>query len=393
MIRRTLLAAAWLVLLAGGARAADAPDWQIGFITLSSGALKQPGDSTAVAINLAVGDINAHGGIEGRQIHLYRYDTGSDPKQASVAVRALAEDDKVLAIVGPLSSSETAVAANDAEREKILMLPYSSSAPGLTKGKTFTWRLSATEDKQFARVLKALARQDVPMKTADIIYVSDDRIANVTGTQVYVPLLKAAGVNVLGTVSTSINSFDVSAQVAQIMRDGPDVVALAANYDQAVTILKELHRQGFKGRVIGSQTFADPNLVEIFGHDADGMIFASGFWKNHDEATKAFTQRYIEAAAKAGLLKLGPHHVDAQAYDTVFLLKAAIEKSGVTGDPGKLAQERVAVRDAMKGMKFSGVVGEDICFTGTDAELPGYIIQIKGGEWTLFDEFPPDACN
>lgn len=391
--RRMIPAIAALCLMTGAAMAADLPEWQIGFIMTSSGALKQPGDSTTVAIELAVDDINAHGGIEGRKIHLYRYDTASDPKQASVAVRALAEDDKVLAILGPLSSSETAVALNDAERLHILMLPYSSSAPGLTKGKTFTWRLSATEDKQFSRVLQALARKNVPMKTADVIYVSDDRIANVTGSQVYPPLLKQAGVTILNSVSTSINSFDVSAQIAQIVRDNPDVVALAANYDQAVTILKELHRQNYKGRVIGSQTFADPNLVELFGKDADGMIFASGFWKNQNEQTKEFTARYIAAAAKRGLHKLGPHHVDAQAYDTVFLLKQAIEKSGVTGDPAKLAVERVAVRDALKGIKFSGVVGSNICFTGTDAELPGYIIELKSGEWTLFDEFPPDACT
>ena len=122
------------------------------------------------------------------------------------------------------------------------------------------------------------------------------------------------------------------------------------------------------------------------------MIFASGFWKNHDARTKAFTERYIAAAKQRGLHKLGPHHVDAQAYDTVFLLKQAIEKSGVTGDPSKLAEERVKLRDALKGIRFSGVIGNDVCFTGSDAELPGYIIELQNGEWTLFDEFPADAC-
>jgi branched-chain amino acid transport system substrate-binding protein len=376
----------------GPGHAADAGEWQIGFITATSGPLKQTGDSTAIAVEVAADEINAKGGIEGRKIHLIRYDTASDPKQASVAVRALAEDDKVLAIIGPLSSSETAVAINDAERLRILMLPYSSSAPGLTKGKTFTWRLSAGEDKQFSRLLQALKNKHVEMKTADIIYVSDDRIANITGTQVYPPLLKAAGVTITKSVTFNTNSFDVSAQIAQVMQDNPDVVALAANFDQAVVILRELHRQNYKGRVIGSQLFAEPNLVELFGHDADGMIFASGFWRGHDAATEAFAKRFVQETAARGLHKLGPHHVDAQAFDTVYLLKQAIETSHVTGDPSKLAAERVAVRDALKGIKFSGVLGPNICFTGTDAELPGYIIQVQQGQWTLFDEFPPDQC-
>jgi branched-chain amino acid transport system substrate-binding protein len=392
MRRMALVGVAAAALLAGPAWA-DGPDWQIGFVSSTSGPLKETGESTAVAIEMAVQDVNAAGGILGRKIHLTQYDAASDPRQASVGVRTLTEDSKVLAIIGPLSSGETAVAMNDAERLHILMLPYSSSAPGLTEGKQFTWRLSATEDKQFARLLTSLPRKNVSLKTADIVYVSDDRIANTTGTKVYAPLLPKAGVQVLRTISTNINSFDVSAQIAQVMQDKPDVVAMAANYDQAVTLLRELHRQKFPGRVIGSQLFADPNLVGQFGKDADGMIFASGFWRHHDKRAEEFSDRFVDAMAKKGIKKLGPHHVDAQAYDTVYLLKAAIERSKVTGDPAKLTDERVAVRDALKGIRFSGVLGDNICFTGGDAELPGYIIQVVDGQWKLFDEFPPDACK
>src|SRR6476619_2900743 len=85
---------------------AAGPDWQIGFISSTSGPLKGVGDSTATAIAMAAAAINAKGGINGRQIHLNQYDTGGEPKQASVGARTLTEDSKVLAIVGPLSSGE-----------------------------------------------------------------------------------------------------------------------------------------------------------------------------------------------------------------------------------------------------------------------------------------------
>lgn len=393
VVASSLVALVALAGVAGPASAADSAEWQIGFIKETSGPLKEVGDSTSIAAELAVSDINAAGGIEGRKIHLIPYDTAGDPRQASVAVRALAQDNHALAIVGPLSSAETAVAANDAERLHILMLPYSSSAPGITTGKTFTWRLSATEDQQFARVIKAMQRKNVPIKTADIMYTSDDRISNITGTKVFLPLLEKAGIKVPRSVTISFNSFDVSPQVAQVMQDKPDAVALAANFDQAVTVMKELRRQNFKGRVIGSQIFADPNLVGMFGKDADGMIFASGFWRYENDKTKTFADRFVAEMAKHGIKKVGPHHVDAQAYDTVYLLKDAIERSHVTGDPAKVDAERVAVRDAMKGMIFSGVLGDNICFVGGDAQLPGYIIEVKNGQWTLFDKFPPDSCG
>ena len=394
MFRVVTTGLAALVALAGLAASASAADeWQIGLVKETSGPLKEVGDSTSIAAKLAVADINAAGGIEGRKIHLIEYDTAGDPRQASVAVRSLAQDKQALAIVGPLSSAETAVAANDAERLHILMLPYSSSAPGITAGKTYTWRLSATEDQQFARVIKALQRKNVALKKVDILYTSDDRISNLTGTKVFPPLLKQAGVDVPRSVSITFSSFDVSPQIAQVMQDKPDAIALAANFDQAVTVMKELRRQNFKGRVIGSQIFSDPNLVGMFGKDADGMIFASGFWRYENDKTKKFADRFVQEMARHGIKKVGPHHVDAQAYDTVYLLKDAIERSHVTGDPAKLETERVAVRDAMKGMIFSGVLGDNICFVGGDAQLPGYIIEVKNGQWTLFDQFPPNSCG
>lgn len=149
--RRAIIIIGALAMAASPAFAADAP-WQIGFISATSGPLKDVGDSTETAVKLAVKEINAAGGVEGRQLNFIQYDTAADPRQASVAVRTLAEDRKVLAIVGPLSSAQTAVAMNDAERLKILMLPYSSSAPGLITGKTFTWRLSATEDMRCPQI-------------------------------------------------------------------------------------------------------------------------------------------------------------------------------------------------------------------------------------------------
>ncbi|HTP83284.1 MAG TPA: ABC transporter substrate-binding protein [Alphaproteobacteria bacterium] len=396
MFRSVISGLAALVALAGlaaPAAAADNAEWQIGLVKETSGPLKEVGDSTSIAAKLAVSDINAAGGIAGKKIHLIEYDTAGDPKQASVAVRALAQDKNALAIVGPLSSAETAVAANDAERLHILMLPYSSSAPGITDGKTFTWRLSATEDQQFARVIKALRRKNLALKKVDILYTSDDKISNITGSKVFPPLLNQAGIEVPRSVTMTYNSFDVSPQIAQVMQDKPDAIALAANFDQAVTVMKELRRQNFKGRVIGSQIFSDPNLAGMFGKDADGMIFASGFWRYENDKTKKFADRFVQEMASHGIKKVGPHHVDAQAYDTVYLLKSAIERSHVTGDPAKLDTERVAVRDAMKGMIFSGVLGDNICFVENNAQLPGYIIEVKGGQWTLFDQFPPDSCK
>jgi branched-chain amino acid transport system substrate-binding protein len=75
--------------------------------------------TTEVAVDIAVEEINAAGGINGKQVRIVKFDTAGDPKQAVVAVRKFAKDDNALAVIGPFSSSEARVAFAAGEREKI----------------------------------------------------------------------------------------------------------------------------------------------------------------------------------------------------------------------------------------------------------------------------------
>jgi branched-chain amino acid transport system substrate-binding protein len=300
----------------------------------------------------------------------------------------------VLAIVGPFSSGEASVAFNDAERLKVLMLPTSASAPGITEGKTYGWRLTEDERKQFSRLLKSIKDKGVKADTAAIVYISEEVVSNSAGTKLYPALLEEAGIELVADpIAVQYKSFDMSAQAAQILQANPDLVAIAALPESASKVIKELRRQGYKGRIIGSQIFADPNVVELFGPEGDGTLLVAGFWMGRNEASQAFNDKFVEETKKRGIHKLGAHHSDAQAYDTVYLLKQVMEKAGVTGDPAKLEEEREAIVAAMEGVTFSGILGDNICFAGHDAELPGYIIEIKDGQWTKFDEAPADTCQ
>ncbi len=365
---------------------------KIGNIVATAGFLKSAAEPSVVAVDLAVEEINANGGINGKQIELFRYDTSSDPKQAAVATRTLAQDDGVLAILGPFSSGEAKVALNDAERLKVLMIPTASSAPGLVDGKRYGWRLTEDESKQFSRLLAAMKEGGIKLDTAEIVYISEEVISNAAGTKLYPALLEAAGVTFGDPIPVSYKSFDMSAQVAKILQSKPDAIAVAALPGSASKLLAELDRQGYEGRIIGSQLFSDPNVVELFGPPGEGTLMMSGFWKGASDAAAEFDEKFTKEANARGILKAGAHHSDAQAYDSVFLLKQIMEKAGTTGDPDKLVDEREALVDQMEGVTFSGILADDICFAGHDAELPGHIIEIKGGEWTRYATAPADPC-
>ena len=117
---------------------------KLGNIVVGAGVLKGPGEPSIAAVDIAVEKINAAGGVNGKKIEIVRFDTGSDAKQASVGARKLIQDDNVLAVIGPFSSGESAVALNDAERMKTLMMPTSASAPGVTEGRRISACARAT---------------------------------------------------------------------------------------------------------------------------------------------------------------------------------------------------------------------------------------------------------
>jgi branched-chain amino acid transport system substrate-binding protein len=371
-----------------------AQDVVIGLNMVKSGALKNLGEATETSVDIAVDEINAKGGVNGHKIKIITYDSGSDPKQAATATQKFAQDDGALAIIGPFSSGEAAVAFPVGERLGIVQIPNAASTPGLTGNFTYAWRFTADEGTQFTRLLATLKRKNIPIAKAEIMYLSDERVANISGTQFYPGILKAAGVAVGEPVAFQMKSFDLAPQVSQVLERKPDVIALAATPDSAGKVIKELRRQGFQGRVIGSQIFADPNALELFGRDADGLLIVAGFWAGRTEQSLAFAKKYAEENAKRGLTsKKMPHHTDAWAYDIVYLLKQAMERAKITADPAKVVLERTAIRDALKGIRFTGISGDNICFNSArDARLPGFIIEIKDLKWNLFDQHPADAC-
>jgi branched-chain amino acid transport system substrate-binding protein len=394
MIRIGTLISAAAALAIAATNSARAEEIVLGLNMVKSGVLKNVGEATETSVDIAVDEVNAAGGIAGKKIKLVKYDTGSDPKQAATGTQKFAEDDKALAVIGPFSSGEAAVAFPVGERLGIVQISNSSSQPGLTANYSYAWRFVSDEGKQFTRLLNTLKRKSIKVEKAEILYVSDERVSNISGTRFYPAIFKANNIAFGDPIAFQYASFDLAPQVSQALERKPDVIALAGTPDSAGKVIKELRRQGFQGRVIGSQIFADPNSIDLFGRDADGMLIVAGFWWDRSDATRKFTQKFADENANRGLTsKKIPHHTDANAYDIVYLLKQLVEKVGASGDPAKLPQERTAIRDALKTIRFSGVTGDSTCFDAErDAQLPGFVIEIKDLKWNLFDSWPADPC-
>lgn len=350
--------------------------------------------ATEVAVDIAVAEINAAGGVNGKKIRMEKFDTASEAKNAQVAVQHFAEDVKALAILGPYSSQESQVAFAASERLEIVQIPNSATAPGLTKDKKWAWRVIEDEGKQFARLLKTLeTKQIVKEKTAAVIYPSDEFVGKALSA--WMPkLLEANGwKQVIPPEGYLTNAADLSPHITKLQGRSPAAIAFAGLPGGAAKVMREIRRQGHKSVMIGSQVMADPDVVNLLGPDGEGTVYVSWYWWDANERTRAFERKFLEETKKRGINKAGAHHVDASAYDIVYVLADAMKRANVTGNPARLKAERNAIREALAKTQLAGVSGH-ICFDQErDAELGAYVIGVKGGKRYLVDSHPADPCK
>ncbi len=166
------------------------------------------------------------------------------------------------------------------------------------------------------------------------------------------------------------------------------MVGLAAPPESAAKFVRELRRQGHKGRVIGGSVFATPEFPGRVGDAGDGTLVTVTFYSGRDDSrTQKFVKDFLALATERKLPDvLPPSQFDSASYDVVFIYAEAMRRAKVTGDPGKVAQEREAMRDAIaKLSEFPGLEGPLTMGPDGDMLKSVYLLEARGGAWKFFD--------
>jgi branched-chain amino acid transport system substrate-binding protein len=371
----TPLVAALALVMTGVSNAAD--DLVIGFSTSTTGPYISNSLTNQVAVDIAVNEINAAGGVNGHKLRVVQFDTGGDAKQAVTALQQFTNDDNALGIIGPFASAEVRVAFPAGERAGIPSITNAASTPGITDGMKYGFRNTSDEGTQFRRLVEAMREKKMAIKSAAIIYATDEFVSKSLGEQLYPGVFKAANIPVTISVGFPLAAFDLAPQVAQLKQHPSDVVAIGGTVDAAVKIAKEMRRQGIKSRIVGSGVISDSELAQKLGPDGEGTLYPTYFFPNLNPSTVAFSKKFAAEAAKRNFQKTVPNQNDASAYDVVYVYAEAMKRAKVTGDKSKVAAERTAIRDQLAQMKswnYKGLLGHT--FFGEDgaANMPTYVI-------------------
>ncbi|MBI3091200.1 MAG: ABC transporter substrate-binding protein [Candidatus Tectomicrobia bacterium] len=362
-----------------GAVAKPAGDaFTLGWISPITGFGAEFAKANEYALQFALDDLTAAGGIHGLPLRFIRYDSASKPEEAIRAANRLITQDKVLAILGPYFSTESRVLFPVANRSKIVAISSVSAAPGIAaENRPWTFRNVMTSDRTIGPVIERFLKLYPGVKTAAIMYDNKAIIAKSEGTQVFPSLLEARGVTIIATTTHGTGDIDFAGQVTKVKAANPDALVVNAMQNETVHIIRELRRQGVTQPIVMGISASTGMLPQRVGAAGNGAVLPSYFWlENPDPRAQRFIQRFRDATTS------DPPHYSASHYDTVLMLAQALRDSGVTNRPEDLEQDRERLMRYLTNLKgFQGITGVTDIRADGDADKERYVFMIKDGAY------------
>lgn len=378
MVRiKRIAPAAWMLLalfiLAGWflphpAHAAEQGPIKIGWTGGLTGALAQVVQDARQGTAAALEEINAAGGISGRQVEIIYADTKIDPQLARQAVQRLIYSDRVVAIIGDYFSPNTVAAMDIAQENKIPMISLASGLTSITrKQNSFVSRVvSSTED--FTRALGEYALKSLRLRRFVVMTTSDAFGRDAGDT--FAEFVKKNGGQVAGyEIYDRVTTRDFTNLLLKYKESPPDAFFLGGAQADSALIAKQTRDLGMSTQLLASFPVSKPPYYKIGGPVTQGTITVANYIgraanldKYGESSTQAFVKRW---KAKFGDLPTDDH---AYGYDTMKLLALAMEKAGTTD--GSSVQKAI-----LNIQSYQGAVGTVHMVPNGDAIIPLYILR------------------
>lgn len=305
------------------------------------------GQEAQNGINLAFEQQNAKGGVIGKKLELVVADNKSDAGESTAAVTKLVTQDKVVAVIGSMTSSVTLAAVPVVTDNKIPMISPSGTNSKVTvdNGQVRPWVFRACFIDPFqGQVGAKFALNTLKAKTAAIII--DQKSDYSKGlADAFVTNFKAGNGTITGTEQYVAGSDkDFRPILTRIKSQNPDMVWVPGYYQEVGLIVKQARELGMNMPFAGGDGWADAKLYEI----GTPAALNNTFMVDHvATAAPDMVQFVKDYSAKFGH---EPNAMSALGYDAANMIAKAIENAGAA-DPSK-------IRDALEKMKdFKGVTG------------------------------------
>lgn len=327
---------------------------------------------------IAVDEINAAGGINGKQIEFKFEDDEHDPEKAVNAYNSL-KDWGIQIVMGAVTSGPSLAVAEEAKNDNMFILTPSGSVPAVVKHDN-AFQVCFSDPNQGTASARYIDEKGLATKVA-VIY--DSSVEYSSG--IYENFAKESQNSNFDIVAaeafTADSKSDFAVQLQKAKDSGAELVFLPIYYQQAVLVLTQANDMGYNPIFFGCDGLDGILGVENFDTAlAEDVMLLTPFAADAtDEKTQSFVAKFKEAHNEI------PNQFGADAYDAIYIIKEAIEVGNITPD--------MSVSDITEGLKsgitqlsFDGLTGVGMTWeaTGEVNKEPKAVI-IKDGGYTLFD--------
>ena len=265
---------------ASEAPASEAPALEgeivIGSILDTSGGMAAAGLATVWGADYAVNEINANGGINGKKLRIVHYDVKGDPNEAINAYNRLVDEDGAVAIVGPGLSNIGIAVAPIAEEKKVPIVGHFMDERCTTNEKTGEkWNymyLAEPSCNQQAEAIASYACEELAIKTVGILYDSSNAYS-VTHAEPFAKYCEDHGVKVVAKESFGKDAKDYKAQLSKIIAQNPEAIFVPAYVQQNALAYVQIRQLGYKGIVLGNNTYNTPFNTLVEGTPVENLYF------------------------------------------------------------------------------------------------------------------------
>ena len=362
----------------GSSSKKDADKYYIGGIGPTTGATAIYGTAVKNGAQIAVDEINAAGGINGKQIE-YRFEDDQNDAEKAVNAYNTLKDWGMQMLVGTTTTAPCIAVAGKTASDNVFQITPSASSPDvLSSGNGNVFQVCFTDPNQGIASAQYIAENKLATKIG-IIYDSSDVYSSGIEEK-FEAEAKTQGLNIVSKAAfTADSKTDFGTQLQKAKDAGADLLFLPIYYQEASIILKQADTMGYKPKFFGVDGMDGILTVENFDTKlAEGVMLLTPFAADaKDKAVQNFVKTYKEK------YKDTPNQFAADSYDAVYALKAAIEESKATTDMSA-SDMCDALKGAMTKIKMQGLTGGEDGLTwnesGEVTKSPKAVI-IKNGAY------------
>lgn len=347
---------------------------KIGGLAPLTGDVSVYGVAVDNGVKMAVEEINADGGVLGKQIEYIVYDEKGDATEAVNAYNKLVQSDNVVAIIGDVTSKPTLAVAQQAAKDKIPLITASGTAENITQAGENIFRACFIDPFQ-GELMASYASKKLEKKTAAIIYnISDDYSKGLY--EAFEAAAGDLGIEVVQVEGYGKGTVDFKAQLTNIKSKNPDVIFLPVYYQDVALITVQAKELGIEAQFLGADGW-DGVIGQVDESNMDavnGAYFCSQYSAQSDDPNlQAFLSKYKETYG------MDASQFAVLGYDAMKMLAQAISEAGST--------DSAAITSAMAAIDFTGLTGHMTFDENRNPVKSAAITQIDNGEYKFIEYY------